>query len=390
MASSSSDKTVRIWIPNANGDSMVLKGHSGPVRCVQFGNSKNGICNYWGDHSRMYQESETSSTLLITASDDKTAKIWSLPSKRFICSFSGHTNFVRAAKFSPDTCLAATGSDDKTMKLWDLQRGNGSNSSCLTTFFDYAARVNEVQFDPSKSYCLASGSADQQIRLYDIRSDSLIQLFTASPAGKATPFGDGGGVSSLSFHPSGNYLLSCSSSRSSSLENSYCIENNISIWDLREGRLLHSIPSAHVMRRNLYNHRSCTTTTSGCAAFSCNGSRFASGGVDNRILIWNTQLRGIVGGEDSDASSPPCISCHKQKASPHTAEEDGVARPHIHFSSTADFQFSANETLTKTVEHIVTQLDFVLKTLKILESRLSAQEEITKKLMKASKTSGSE
>jgi centriolar protein POC1 len=54
IASASQDRTVRLWLPNARGESTELKGHSGAVRSVSFSSD----CRN-----------------LITASDDKTVKV---------------------------------------------------------------------------------------------------------------------------------------------------------------------------------------------------------------------------------------------------------------------------------------------------------------------------
>ena len=54
LASASKDNTVRLWIPSAKGESKTLKGHTAPVRSVSFSSDQ---------------------TSLITASDDKTAKV---------------------------------------------------------------------------------------------------------------------------------------------------------------------------------------------------------------------------------------------------------------------------------------------------------------------------
>ena len=110
LASSSSDKTVRLWLPNAGGNSVVLKGHTGGVRCVDFCSKRNG--------SLSYEHFQETSSLLITASDDKTAKIWSLPSKKFVCSFTGHTHYVRTAKFSPDTHIVSSNDCSFRQSQW--------------------------------------------------------------------------------------------------------------------------------------------------------------------------------------------------------------------------------------------------------------------------------
>ena len=89
----------------------MLKGHAGPVRSVEFSADNRQI---------------------ITASDDKTVKIWSLPSKRFRCSLLGHSNWVRSASFAPDTRVAVSGGDDKLVKLWDVE-----THQCLRTFYDH-------------------------------------------------------------------------------------------------------------------------------------------------------------------------------------------------------------------------------------------------------------
>lgn len=90
----------------------MLKGHSAPVRSVDFSHD---------------------ARQLLTASDDKTVKLWSLPSRKFVQSFSGHSHWARSAKFSPDARVVVSGSDDKTVKLWDVSSGR-----CIATFFEHS------------------------------------------------------------------------------------------------------------------------------------------------------------------------------------------------------------------------------------------------------------
>ena len=227
LASSSKDKTVRLWIPSAKGEAVSLKGHMGAVRSVRF--------------SRDTKH-------LITASDDKLAKIWSLPSRKFMCSLTGHTNWVRSAEFNNDASKAVTGSDDKLVKLWDVETHRE-----LHTFYDHNDCVNQVMFTPGGS-SVAACSADNSIKMWDTRSHTLIQHYPAHADS----------VTAISIHPSGNYMLS--SSKDSALK----------LWDLREGRLMYS----------LQGHSGAVNA----AAFSNDGHFFSTGGADQLVMVWKSNL----------------------------------------------------------------------------------------------------
>lgn len=171
---------------------MTLKGHQGAVRSVKF-------------------SADTSH--LITGSDDKTAKIWSLPSRKFVCSLVGHTNWVRSAGFSPDTSKAITCSDDKLVKLWDV-----ATHRELHTFYDHIDVVNQCLYFPDGN-CIASASSDNTIKVWDSRSHQLLHHYPAHASA----------VTSLSVHSSGNYLLSTSK------------DSTIKVWDIREGHLMYTL-----------------------------------------------------------------------------------------------------------------------------------------------------
>ena len=231
IASASSDETVRLWKNTVKGQYSVIKGHSAPIRSVDF---------------------SSDSKYLLTGSNDKIIKIFNLSdNNRFHSSYVGHNNWVRCARFSPDNRLIGSCADDNTVRLWDIAKRN-----MIHTFIDHLANVNSCRFSPDGT-CIASGSDDRKIKIWDIRSGRLIQHYDAHNAP----------ITCVSYHPSGNYLITSS------------MDSTIKIWDLKLGQILYTVHGHEGPIRSV--------------AFSNCGDYFCSGGVDSILMIWKSNIRNM-------------------------------------------------------------------------------------------------
>ena len=89
---------------------------------------------------------------ILTASWDKTAKLWDAASGKLVASFA-HQGFIWHAEFSPDGARILTASTDKTAKLWDATSGE------LIASFDHQDAVYDAAFSPDGTRILtASGT----------------------------------------------------------------------------------------------------------------------------------------------------------------------------------------------------------------------------------------
>ena len=79
----------------------------------------------------------------MTASSDKTAKLWDTASGKLLASFN-HSDEVLQAAFSPDGARIVTASKDKTAKLWDAA------SHKPITSFDHKDTVENAVFSAER------------------------------------------------------------------------------------------------------------------------------------------------------------------------------------------------------------------------------------------------
>jgi len=247
IVSGSADQTIKLWKLDGT-EICTITGHRGDVRTVLF--SPNGK---W----------------IISGGADKTIMIWDL-NGTIVQSIKGHSADIRSMSISPCGTLIASGSGDNVLKLWHLTQDatNAESSNPAIAIAEgfsiqaHSSAIRSVSFSPDGT-TLASGSADKQIKIWDLYGREL-QIFK----------GHDEAVRSVSFSPDGKSLISAS------------LDCTARIWqiDSRAQQVLHGHIAAV---------RSIT--------FSPDGQHIASGSLDDQIKIWDlegNELQTIVGDND--------------------------------------------------------------------------------------------
>ncbi|GLI67244.1 hypothetical protein VaNZ11_011426, partial [Volvox africanus] len=109
--------------------------------------------------------------LVATASQDRTARVWSLPDLVQVSVLRGHKRGVWAVEFAPLERALLTASGDKTIKIWSL-----SDCSCMRTLEGHTASVLRASFLSGGTQVLSTG-ADGLLKLWNVASGECVNTF---------------------------------------------------------------------------------------------------------------------------------------------------------------------------------------------------------------------
>ena len=155
-----------------DGRVMVAGDETGAIQV--FDVNSRAILKTWKEHEQPVwttRFSPTELTTLMSASDDRTVRLWDLPSQESVTTFVGHQDYVRSGAFmlGQASSLVVSGSYDQTVKIWDPR---ASARAVMT--FKHAAPVESVLPMPTGTTILAA--ADNQISVLDLVAGRPLQL----------------------------------------------------------------------------------------------------------------------------------------------------------------------------------------------------------------------
>lgn len=195
---------------------------------------------------------------VLTASTDRTARIWDAHTGRQLMMFAGHRAMITSATFSPDGAMVLTTSRDSTARIWEVASGR-----MLFELLGHSGTIEMGQFSADSQRVLTAGH-DGTARLWDVRNGRILHVLA----------GHTDRLTAALFSRDGRRIVTASWDRSARL------------WDGETGRLLHTL-SGHTHRVNL-------------AAISSDGTRVATASWDQTVRVWNLALL-----PESDAAPGP-------------------------------------------------------------------------------------
>jgi WD40 repeat protein len=249
IVTASYDKTARIW-DSATGKSLtILRGHQDWVMSAVFS----------PDGKRV-----------VTASRDRTARIWDAMTGQQLTLLSGHQDVVVSAAFSPDGTRVVTASYDKTARIWDTATGKQ-----LAVLSGHDGGVWKAAFSPDGTQ-IVTASQDNTARIWNAATATQVAVLS----------GHEGGVWDAQFSPDGKRIVTASE------------DTSAIIWD---------VATAKPIGQPLKGHEDVVLT----AAFNSAGTLIVTAAQDGTARLWDgetgekvTTLSGHEGGVLSAAFSP--------------------------------------------------------------------------------------
>ncbi len=220
VVTASLDKTARLW-DAATGKELARFAHDGKVLSAAF--SPDG-------------------TRVATVSEDRTARLWDVKTGKELVRFH-HDNTVWRAVFSPEGTRVATVSDDKTARLWDVKTGKE------LARLQHDGPVWNTAFSPDGTR-IATASYDMTARIWD----------TATGKELIKPLRHDDRVLSAAFSADGTRIVTASSDKTAR------------IWDAATGAQLASLAHDGIVWR---------------AAFSPDGKQVVTASYDDTARLWD-------------------------------------------------------------------------------------------------------
>jgi WD40 repeat protein len=163
----SNDRTLKVWDVESGRNLRTLEGDTGRV---------NGVA------------ASEEGRRAISASADGTLKVWDVESGRNLLTVGRHGNSVNGVAVSRDGRRAVSASNDQTLKVWDVE-----SRSRLASLKGHTGRVNGVAMSGNGRQAI-SASEDNTLRVWDLDSGLEFATFTCEGAALCCAFCGSTGV----------------------------------------------------------------------------------------------------------------------------------------------------------------------------------------------------
>lgn len=234
LATASEDYTAKLWNPTDGQLIKVFKGYEDGIAAIAFSADEK-----W----------------LAVSSYDFKVHLWKAKEEGAARDFSTKNVFAQGLAFSPDGKLLAVSANEWKARLFSIQIWQVINGKLIHSVRGFEERLNGLAFSPDGTW-LAFGSGDD-ITPQQVRAVRLIQVSSAKLAQSFS--GHQGAVGQVVFSPSQPLLASASS------------DGTVRVWSVPDGALLAALE--HNSRVN-------------DVAFAPDGNYLLSAAQDGTVRLW--------------------------------------------------------------------------------------------------------